>query len=56
VEACAVTDEPARIFVLRLRAPRDGAIRKLRWILKRLLRAYDLKCLSVEEEKVSGEN
>jgi hypothetical protein len=46
-----VSEEPGRVFVLRLKAPRDGAIRKLRWLLKRLLRAYDLKCLSVEEEK-----
>jgi hypothetical protein len=46
-----VSEESGRIFVLRLKAPRDGAIRKLRWLLKRLLRSYDLKCLSVEEEK-----
>jgi hypothetical protein len=46
-----VTEADGRIFVLRLRAPRDGAIRKLRWLLKRLLRSYDLKCLSIEEEK-----
>jgi hypothetical protein len=46
-----VSEEPDRVFVLRLKAPRDGAIRRLRWLLKRLLRSYDLKCLSVEEEK-----
>jgi hypothetical protein len=46
-----VSEAEGRIFVLRLKAPRDGAIRKLRFLLKRLLRGYGLRCLSVEEEK-----
>jgi hypothetical protein len=47
-----VTEAESRIFVLRLRAPRDSSgIRKLRFLLKRLLRGYGLRCLSVEEEK-----
>jgi hypothetical protein len=46
------TQQPTRaIYVLRLQAPcGKGGIRKLRWLLKRLLRSYDLRCLSVEEE------
>jgi hypothetical protein len=51
-----MSEADGRIFILRLKAPRDGAIRKLCWLLKRLLRSYDLKCLSVEEEKIGGEN
>jgi hypothetical protein len=45
-----VTDEPTRIFVLRLKAPRDGAIRRLRFLLKRLLRGYGLRCIDITEE------
>ena len=47
-----MSEEPGRVFVLRLKAPRDSSgIRKLRFLLKRLLRGYGLRCLSVEEEK-----
>jgi hypothetical protein len=41
------------IYVLRLisTAPQHGDdIRRLRWLLKRLLRGLGLRCLSVEEE------
>jgi hypothetical protein len=39
------------VFVLRLQLPPDGAsARRLRWVLKRLLRSYGLRCLSIEEE------
>jgi hypothetical protein len=38
------------IFVVRLQLPPDGAsARSLRWVLKRLLRSYGMKCLSIEE-------
>jgi len=47
-----VSEEPRRVLVLRLKAPRDNSgIRNLRFLLKRLLRGYGLRCLSVEEEK-----
>jgi hypothetical protein len=40
-----------RVFILHLKAPDDAsAIRKLRWLLKRLLRSYGLVCLSIEEK------
>jgi hypothetical protein len=48
-----MTEPEGRVFVLRLRAPRDGAIRKLRWLLKRLLRSYDLKCIDIAEESAT---
>jgi len=40
------------IYRLRLRALKDvDPIRALRHVLKRLLRTYGMKCVSVEEEK-----
>jgi len=40
------------IYRLRLRAlPGVDAVRMLRHILKRLLRTYGMKCISVEAEK-----
>jgi hypothetical protein len=45
-----VSDQP--IFRLRLRPLKDvDPIRALRHVLKRLLRTYGMKCISVEEEK-----
>jgi hypothetical protein len=38
------------VYVLRLQSPRGEDIRRLRLLLKRLLRRYELRCLSVEEE------
>ena len=40
-----------RVFLLRLRSlrPGDQAIRDLRWILKKLLRQWGFRCLSIEE-------
>jgi hypothetical protein len=47
-----MSEERETIYVLKLKAPRDNSgIRKLRFLLKRLLRGYGLRCLSVEEEK-----
>jgi len=40
------------IYRLRLRPLKDvDQIRALRHVLKRLLRTYGMKCISVEEEK-----
>jgi hypothetical protein len=40
------------IYRLRVRALKDvDPIRALRHVLKRLLRTYGMKCISVEEEK-----
>ena len=42
---------PGRVFVLHLRAPpeMEDPIRQLRWLMKRLLRAYKFKCVSISE-------
>jgi hypothetical protein len=46
---------PARqapsVYVLRLVSPRGDDIRRLRLLLKLLLRRYQLRCLSVIEER-----
>jgi hypothetical protein len=39
-----------RVFLVTLLAPADGAIRCLRFILKRLLRQYHFRCISLEEQ------
>ena len=52
----ASDDSP--IYILRLRpAPgSDGGIRALRWVLKTLLRRFQIRCLSIErEDKVCKE-
>jgi hypothetical protein len=43
---------PSTVFVIKLRV-RPGAddIRSLRWILKRLLRGYWLRCVSISEKR-----
>jgi hypothetical protein len=38
------------VYVLRLESPRGEDIRRLRLLLKLLLRRYELRCLSVEQE------
>lgn len=40
-----------RTFLLKLRSlrPDDQAIRDLRWVLKKLLRQWGFRCVSVEE-------
>jgi hypothetical protein len=38
------------VYALRLQSPRGEDIRRLRLLLKLLLRRYELRCLSVEEE------
>ena len=39
------------VYVLRLQSLRgDGSIRALRWILKKLLRQFGWRALSVEED------
>ena len=39
------------IYLIRVRSTGSGDdIRKLRWILKTLLRQYDLHCVSIEQE------
>jgi hypothetical protein len=39
------------VFVLRIEGrPGVDNIKSLRWVLKRLLRRYGLKCLDVKEE------
>jgi hypothetical protein len=44
--------QPATAFVIKLRArPGVDGVRPLRWILKRLLRGYQLRCVSVSEER-----
>jgi hypothetical protein len=35
----------------KLSSKPDGGIRTLCWLLKRLLRSHDLRCLSIEEER-----
>jgi hypothetical protein len=42
------TDRP--IYLLRLTSPDGGDVRKLRWVLKRLLRQFGLRCISIEIE------
>ena len=41
------------VFVIKLRGGRTEAdnVRALRWILKRLLRGYRLRCVSITEER-----
>ena len=41
---------PRPVYVLRLVSPHGDDIRRLRWCLKKLLRALGLKCLSIEIE------
>jgi hypothetical protein len=43
------TDRP--IYLLRLTSPGGEDIRRLRWVLKRLLRQFGLRCISIEIEK-----
>jgi hypothetical protein len=44
------------IYVIRLRPnPGVDAIRALRRALKILLRGFGMRCLSIDEEKISGE-
>jgi hypothetical protein len=45
--------ERQRIFVLRLQASANNAAstRSLRWMLKRLLRSYGLRCVSISVEE-----
>jgi len=47
--SAAPTQAPS-IYVLRLQSPRGDDIRRVRLLLKMLLRSYQLRCLSVEEE------
>jgi hypothetical protein len=42
------TSPPRPVYVLKLTAPDGGDIRKLRWVLKRLLRQLGLRCISLE--------
>jgi hypothetical protein len=42
---------PRPVYVLRLIAPEGDDIRRLRWLLKRLARQYQLRCISVEQER-----
>jgi hypothetical protein len=44
---------PPTVFVVKLRSRRTEAenVRILRWILKRLLRGYRLRCVSITEER-----
>ena len=44
---------PVTVFVIKLRTgrPGPGNVRVLRWILKRLLRGYQLRCVSAREER-----
>jgi hypothetical protein len=45
-----MTDARPRVFLLKLRAlPGVDAIRALRSALKRLLRSYGLRCVSIAE-------
>jgi hypothetical protein len=46
-----VATTQASVYVLRLCSPRGDDIRRLRLLLKLLLRRYQLRCLSVEEER-----
>jgi hypothetical protein len=39
-----------RVYVLKLTSPDGDDIRRLRWILKRLLRQFGLRCISIEIE------
>jgi len=43
---------PLTVFVVKLHSCRTEAdnVRILRWILKRLLRGYRLRCVSIHEE------
>jgi hypothetical protein len=41
----------ASVYVLRLSSPHGDDVRRLRLLLKLLLRRYQLRCLSVEEEQ-----
>jgi hypothetical protein len=47
------TAERKRIFVLRLQASANNAAstHSLRWVLKRLLRSYGLRCVSISVEE-----
>jgi hypothetical protein len=47
--------QPSTVFVVKLRSRRTEAdnIRILRWILKRLLRGFQMRCVSVHEERGS---
>jgi hypothetical protein len=50
-----MTDRPK--FVLTLEAlPRVDAIKALRFVLKRLIRQYGLKCVDLYEVKANSEN
>ena len=44
---------PPTVFVVKLRSCRAEAdnVRVLRWILKRLLRGYQLRCVSITQER-----
>jgi hypothetical protein len=48
-ESAPATQAPS-VYVLRLESPRGDDIRRLRLLLKLLLRRYELRCLSVEQE------
>jgi hypothetical protein len=41
--------EPLTIFTLRLETKPPGAVRRLRWLLKRLVRDYGLRCTHLRE-------
>ena len=45
---------PPTVYVVKLRSRRAEAenVRALRWILKRLLRGYRLRCVSISEERL----
>ena len=51
--ASATPPTPPTAFVVKLRSCRTEAdnVRTLRWILKRLLRGYRLRCVSISEER-----
>jgi hypothetical protein len=42
---------PRPVYLLRLVSPRGNDARRLRWLLKKLLRQLNLKCISIEEER-----
>jgi hypothetical protein len=47
-----MTERRRPVYVLRLEPLRgDGSIRTLRWILKKLLRQFGWRALSIEEER-----
>jgi hypothetical protein len=48
-QTAPATQAPS-VYVLRLQSPRGDDIRRLRLLLKLLLRRYELRCLSIEEE------